>query len=100
MGKSSIPPSASAVTLGDLPQNLLGTSHEGKAHTVEDDAHKLNSALTRLHDAPELNSNPETKPGLQKPNPASTSHPGLYRLNERDDWLLSKEPMASAPHRI
>ena len=109
LGRSSVQHDASALTLGDLPQNITSQEEKARSQNLEEEAHKLNSALTRLRDTPDIvtNSSPmvvqaDFKPGmgLSKPNPATTSHPGLYGLNERDNWLLSKEPMTSAPPRI
>ena len=78
-----------------------------KSQNLEEEAHKLNAALNRLHDTPNMmsNSSPmmaqsDQKSGLQKANPASTSHTGLYGLNERDNWLLSKEPISQGVRRI
>ena len=88
---------------------MTSNEEKAKSQNLEEEAYKLNSALTRLQNAPDMvtNSSPmvvqaDHKPGvgLSKPNPATTSHPGLYGLNERDNWLLSKEPTPSAPPRI
>ena len=103
MNKSSIQNAASVLTLGDLPPNVLASSHEdGRvyAHNLEEDANKLNSALTRLRNTSDMaHSTPLVAPadskaeaGLKKGNPLTSSHSGLYGLSERDNWLLSKEP--------
>lgn len=102
MNKSSIQNAASVLTLGDLPPNVLASSHDGKVYTqnLEEDASKLNSALTRLRNTSDMAHSTPLVPqadtnagaGLTKGNPVTSSHSGLYGLSERDNWLLSKEP--------
>ena len=76
----------SAFTLGTVPNNLT--------QNLEDDAQKMNSALTRLRENQSTNMvvSDEIKPdsSLAKPIPASATN--LYGMSERDNWLLSKDP--------
>ena len=106
--RSSLQNATSVLTLGEVPQTTaMNEEMRAKSQNLEDEAHKLNAAISRLHETPNVisNSSPlvagsDQKPGLDKANPASTSHGGLYGLNERDNWLLSKEPVAQGARRI